>query len=98
MNVLPAHKSHPRIWDDFQYVYPVLSRRSRGISIGLNTNPDKVCNVSTRRAGGRLPPLPRQLTTHPLSASPVISTRWTGWSCVLSTQNSFRKSEREEHR
>jgi wyosine [tRNA(Phe)-imidazoG37] synthetase (radical SAM superfamily) len=25
-------------------VYPVLSRRSRGISIGVNLNPDKVCN------------------------------------------------------
>lgn len=27
-----------------RYVYPVLSRRSRGLSIGLNLNPDKVCN------------------------------------------------------
>jgi wyosine [tRNA(Phe)-imidazoG37] synthetase (radical SAM superfamily) len=25
-------------------VYPVLSRRSQGISIGVNLNPDKVCN------------------------------------------------------
>ena len=25
-------------------MYPVLSRRSRGISIGVNLNPDKVCN------------------------------------------------------
>jgi wyosine [tRNA(Phe)-imidazoG37] synthetase (radical SAM superfamily) len=25
-------------------VYPVLSRRSKGISIGVNLNPDKVCN------------------------------------------------------
>ena len=25
-------------------MYPVLSRRSHGISIGINTNPDKVCN------------------------------------------------------
>ena len=44
MNVLPAHKSHPRVWEDFKFVYPVLSRRSHGISIGINTNPDKVCN------------------------------------------------------
>src|SRR5439155_3215510 len=36
--------SHPRIWENFHYVYPVLSRRSRGISIGINVNPDKVCN------------------------------------------------------
>jgi wyosine [tRNA(Phe)-imidazoG37] synthetase (radical SAM superfamily) len=25
-------------------VYPVLSRRSKGISIGVNLNPDKICN------------------------------------------------------
>ena len=44
MDILPAHKSHPRVWENFKYVYPVLSRRSHGISIGINTNPDKVCN------------------------------------------------------
>jgi wyosine [tRNA(Phe)-imidazoG37] synthetase (radical SAM superfamily) len=44
VSVLPAHKSHPRLWENFKYVYPVLSRRSRGISIGINVNPDKVCN------------------------------------------------------
>jgi wyosine [tRNA(Phe)-imidazoG37] synthetase (radical SAM superfamily) len=26
------------------FVYPVLSRRSQGLSIGINLNPDKVCN------------------------------------------------------
>lgn len=35
---------HPRRWRDYRYVYPVLSRRSRGISIGINLNPDKACN------------------------------------------------------
>src|SRR5258705_1978704 len=42
--ILPAHKSHPRVWEKFKYVYPVLSRRSHGISIGINVNPDKICN------------------------------------------------------
>ena len=42
--VRAAHGDHPRRFQDFQFVYPVLSRRSRGISIGLNTNPNKVCN------------------------------------------------------
>jgi len=41
---LTAHREHPRRFEDFKFVYPVLSRRSRGISIGLNTNPDKACN------------------------------------------------------
>ncbi len=36
--------SHPRTWRDNRYVYPVVSRRSRGLSIGVNLNPDKVCN------------------------------------------------------
>ncbi len=41
---IPAHRHHPRQFADYQYVYPVVSRRSRGISIGLNVNPDKICN------------------------------------------------------
>ncbi|MBI4553532.1 MAG: radical SAM protein [Candidatus Latescibacteria bacterium] len=35
---------HPRLYEDNRYVYPVLSRRSKGISVGINLNPDKVCN------------------------------------------------------
>lgn len=36
--------SHPRRYRRNRFVYPVLSRRARGISIGINLNPDKVCN------------------------------------------------------
>lgn len=39
-----AFAAHPRVWRDFHYVYPVLSRRSRGLSIGVNLNIDKACN------------------------------------------------------
>ena len=35
---------HDRVWQENAYVYPVVSRRSKGISIGVNLNPDKVCN------------------------------------------------------
>ena len=35
---------HARVYHDNLYVYPVLARRARGISIGINLNPDKVCN------------------------------------------------------
>lgn len=35
---------HSRSWQQNRYVYPVISRRSRGLSIGVNLNPDKVCN------------------------------------------------------
>lgn len=41
---LRAITEHPRTYHDNKFVYPVLSRRSRGISIGVNLNPDKVCN------------------------------------------------------
>jgi len=35
---------HPRRFEENRFVYPVLSRRSEGISVGVNLNPDKVCN------------------------------------------------------
>lgn len=35
---------HERTFEQFRFVYPVLSRRSGGLSIGVNLNPDKVCN------------------------------------------------------
>jgi len=38
------HGNHPRDLGDTTYVYAVLSRRSGGISIGINLNPDKRCN------------------------------------------------------
>ncbi len=43
-NLIAAHLDHRRSYDDFYYVYPVISRRSRGVSIGINLNPDKACN------------------------------------------------------
>ena len=41
---LAAVQDHARQFSDFTFVYPVISRRSRGLSIGINLNPDKVCN------------------------------------------------------
>jgi wyosine [tRNA(Phe)-imidazoG37] synthetase (radical SAM superfamily) len=35
---------HPRQFEQNRFVYPVVSRRSGGISVGVNLNPDKVCN------------------------------------------------------
>ena len=42
--VRQAVTSHPRLFENNRYVYPVLSRRSGGISVGINLNPDKICN------------------------------------------------------
>jgi len=36
--------AHPRSFADFRYVYPVVSRRAGGISLGVNVNLDKRCN------------------------------------------------------
>jgi len=57
--VLPWHLRHDRQFDENRYVYPVLSRRAGGISVGINLNPDKVCNfdciycqVDRQQSGG----------------------------------------------
>lgn len=56
---MPAVQDHSRVYADFTYVYPVISRRSQGLSIGVNLNPDKVCNFDCiycevdRRTPGR---------------------------------------------
>jgi wyosine [tRNA(Phe)-imidazoG37] synthetase (radical SAM superfamily) len=43
-DLIKAHLDHRRVWRDFDYCYPVISRRSQGLSLGVNLNPDKVCN------------------------------------------------------
>src|SRR5215468_4848133 len=37
-------RDHGRDLLQNRYVYAVVSRRARGLSIGVNLNPDKVCN------------------------------------------------------
>ena len=41
---LNLYTNHPRTFHENRFVYPVVSRRSKGVSVGLNLNPDKVCN------------------------------------------------------
>ena len=38
------YQDHRRELDENRYVYAVVSRRARGLSIGVNLNPDKACN------------------------------------------------------
>lgn len=45
-NTWTAVRNHSRQYAEFTFVYPVISRRSRGLSIGVNLNPDKVCNFN----------------------------------------------------
>jgi wyosine [tRNA(Phe)-imidazoG37] synthetase (radical SAM superfamily) len=37
-------RDHRRTFQENLYVYAVVSRRSKGVSIGVNLNPDKICN------------------------------------------------------
>src|SRR5690349_20307833 len=41
---LSVHQDHRRQFADNRYVYAVVSRRSKGVSVGINLNPDKICN------------------------------------------------------
>lgn len=41
---LPLYSRHERKFHQNRFVYPVLSRRSKGLSLGINLNPDKICN------------------------------------------------------
>ena len=51
---------HSRQFAEFAFVYPVISRRSGGLSLGVNLNPDKRCNFDCvycevdRRIPGRV--------------------------------------------
>lgn len=37
-------KNHSRIFADYTYIYPVVSRRSQGLSLGINLNINNACN------------------------------------------------------
>jgi len=43
-NAASLFQSHERSFETNRYVYPVLSRRAGGLSIGVNLNLDKICN------------------------------------------------------
>ena len=41
---LAATQYHPSRFEGFRYVYPVVSRRANGVSLGVNLSPTKLCN------------------------------------------------------
>lgn len=61
---------HSRNWRTNRYVYPVISRRSGGLSIGINLNPDKVCNFDCIYCcvDRTIPPAVREVDLPALSA------------------------------
>jgi wyosine [tRNA(Phe)-imidazoG37] synthetase (radical SAM superfamily) len=60
---LLVHRDHRRTFADNFYVYAVVSRRSKGVSIGLNLNPEKVCNFDCVycQVDRKTPPLVREV-------------------------------------
>jgi len=80
---LPVHQqtsirqhfsNHDRSWHDFRYVYPVISRRSRGMSVGLSLFDIKVCNFDCvycqagRGCASKVPPIDLSRMTDELHA------------------------------
>jgi wyosine [tRNA(Phe)-imidazoG37] synthetase (radical SAM superfamily) len=56
-------RDHRRTFQENLYVYAVVSRRSKGVSIGVNLNPDKVCNFDCIycQVDRKAPPLVRDV-------------------------------------
>ena len=53
----------PRNFLDNRFVYTVVSARARGLSIGINMNPDRFCNFECVycEVNRKLPPAEREL-------------------------------------
>jgi wyosine [tRNA(Phe)-imidazoG37] synthetase (radical SAM superfamily) len=64
-----AWRQHERRWADNRYVYAVVSRRSRGLSVGVNLNPDKGCNFDCIycQVDRTVPPLVRKVDVRRLA-------------------------------
>jgi wyosine [tRNA(Phe)-imidazoG37] synthetase (radical SAM superfamily) len=56
-------QDHRRDFESNRYVYAVISRRSHGLSIGINLNPDKACNFDCVycQVDRRTPPVVRRV-------------------------------------
>ncbi|GHV16314.1 hypothetical protein AGMMS49938_16200 [Fibrobacterales bacterium] len=63
-----AWADHSRTFSDFRFVYPVISRRAKGLSIGVNCTPNKTCNFNciycqVDRESLKIPPKPLSSNT-----------------------------------
>lgn len=69
-----AYRRHERRWADNLFVYAVVSRRSHGVSIGVNLNPGKECNFDCvycqvdRRVAPRVRKVDLERLAHELDA------------------------------
>jgi wyosine [tRNA(Phe)-imidazoG37] synthetase (radical SAM superfamily) len=65
-----AWQRHERRWAENQFVYAVVSRRSHGISVGINLNPSKACNFDCVycQVDRHVPPIVRTVNFERLTA------------------------------
>ncbi|MDR1728890.1 MAG: radical SAM protein [Acidobacteriota bacterium] len=55
-----AWRRHERRWRGHRFVYAVVSRRSRGVSVGVNLSPGKACNFGCAYCQVKRPAPPAQ--------------------------------------
>jgi wyosine [tRNA(Phe)-imidazoG37] synthetase (radical SAM superfamily) len=84
---LQLFSQHSRSWPENRYVYPVLSRRSKGLSIGVNLNPDKVCNFDCIYCcvDRTTPPAVREVDLDRLSLELDQMLQWAGSGEIFRT-------------
>jgi len=66
-------EAHPRSFKSNRYVYPVLSRRAGGISVGVNLNRDKACNFNCVycQVDRATPGSPNPIKPEPIKPEPI---------------------------
>jgi wyosine [tRNA(Phe)-imidazoG37] synthetase (radical SAM superfamily) len=78
-----AWQRHERRWADNLYVYAVISRRSHGLSVGINLNPDKGCNFDCIycQVDRQVPPRVRKVDLERLKAEldTILEAARDGW-------------------
>ncbi len=99
--VLLNTTNHSRDSTGMRYVYPVLSRRAGGISIGINLNPNNACNwqciycqVPNLTRGGP-PPIDLDLLSHELNAllHAIAQGQLTLSPTTMSSQSALKSTE-----
>ncbi|HPP54917.1 MAG TPA: radical SAM protein, partial [Thermoguttaceae bacterium] len=92
-NRAPYFSAHPRSFADFRYVYPVVSRRAGGISLGVNLNLDQRCNFHCIYCQVQRTDLPTQASAadRPTSSVALSGEPSAGESCPAAQggQNRF---------
>ena len=86
-------RDHSRTFPQNFYVYPVISRRSEGLSIGVNLNPDKVCNFDCIycEVNRRVAPLTKVLDVPRMREELVRMIQWVK-SGGLAQTDKFREA------